>query len=136
MNNTTLQALDHSIQEYMAIQEKHIKAFETELMPDLERQNFERAYAFAEMKNNFDKFAGNLLYNKADAEPDYVNAAVLYMTQIKKILASDAILKEKILIYQKELKQHLNNTGQAKTAFNGYAASSNAGRYIAMNLIS
>ena len=136
MNNSTLQALDHSIQEYRAIQEKHITAFETELIPDLERQNFERAYAFAEMKNNLDKFSGNLLDDKADAGPDCVDAAALYITQIKKILASDAILKEKILIYQKELKQHLKNTGQVKTAFNGYAASSNQGKYIAMSLIS
>ncbi|GEM_PF-2971239 len=134
--NTQLLMLDQSIEKYSDIQEKHIRAFETELMPDLESQNFERAYAFADMKNKFNEFLSTIQNNKDDIRINYRDTAASYIAKITKILESDAILKKKILIYQKQLKQHLNDTGKVRTAFNGYAASTGADKYIAFSLTS
>ncbi len=170
--NIQSQALEQSIKEYKSIQEKHITEFETELIPDLESQIFQRAHAFAEMKNNFDDLlnklnknntevksnlyktpinsftntSSNICQNSQFDEPNgtnsdllhsgYVETVASYISQIKEILKVDSILKEKILIYQKELKQRLNDTGKFKTAFNGYAAAMNTDRHVSIKLTS
>ncbi len=131
-----LQALEKSIERYKSIQKKHIRAFETELLPDIESQNFERAQAFAEMKNQFDELLNRTQDNGTEIGLNYMETIASYISEINKILKSDSILKEKIIKYKKELKQHLTNTGKVRTAFNGYAASTDTDRYAAMRLTS
>ncbi len=131
-----IHALDKSIEKYRSMQERHIKAFETELMPDLELQNFEREHAFAEMKNRFDGFLGKIQNNDdyVKTGTDYVDTALLYTTQIKTILQCDAELKEKIIVYREQLKRHMNETGKFKTALNGYAGSAGTDKYSGFSL--
>jgi len=134
--NNQLQALDKSIEQYKAIQKKHIREFETSLLPDIESQNFERKHAFAEMKNQFDELLKRTQYNRTEIEFNYIEAVAAYISEINKILKFDSILKNKIIKYKKELKQHLTNTGKIRTAFNGYAASTDTYRYTAIKLTS
>ncbi len=134
--NNQLQALEKSIGQYKAIQEKHIRAFETEIMPDIESQNFERAHAFAEMKIMFDEILNMAQENVNEPGFNYMETIASYIPEISKILKVNSILKEKIIKYKKELKQHLTNTGKVRTAFNGYAASTDTDRYTAIRLTS
>ncbi len=134
--NNQLQALEKSIEQYKALQEKHIRAFETEIMPDIESQNFERAHAFAEMKNQFDEILNRAQDNGNKTGSNYMEAIASYILEISKILKFNSILREKIIKYKKELKQHLSNTGKVRTAFTGYAASTDTDRYTAIRLTS
>ncbi len=134
--NNRLQALEKSIGQYKAIQKKHIKAFETEIMPDIELQTFERAHAFAEMKNQFDEILNIAQENVNEPGLNYMEIIASYISEISKILKFNSILKEKIIKYKKELKQHITNTGKVRTAFTGYAASTDTDRYTAIRLIS
>ncbi|RLB86863.1 MAG: hypothetical protein DRH26_16670 [Deltaproteobacteria bacterium] len=109
--------LHQSIEEYKAIQDKQISSFETELMPDLESLGFERASAFAELKNNLDHFL-NSMHDETDSD-----LAVAYQIELNKIMAQDEILTQKISQYKEKLKKHMHSTNQSKTAFNGYANS-------------
>lgn len=109
--------LDRSMEKYKAIQEKQINAFETELMPDLESLNFERAAVFADLKNNLDHFSNIIHY-----EPD-MELIIHYQTRLKEIMETDERLKERITQYKNELKQHMLDTSKTKTAFHGYKKS-------------
>ena len=102
------------MEKYKDIQEKQINAFETELMPDLESLNFERAGVFADLKNNLDHFS-NIIHYKPDME-----LIIHYQTQLKEIMEIDELLKKRIIEYKKELKQHMLDTSKSKTAFHGY----------------
>ncbi|MDX9964131.1 hypothetical protein, partial [Desulfobacter postgatei] len=85
-----LNALDRSMEKYKDIQEKQINAFETELMPDLESLNFERAAVFADLKNNLDHFSNIIHY-----EPD-MELIIHYQTRLKEIMETDERLKKRI----------------------------------------
>ena len=106
--------LDRSMEKYKAIQEKQINAFETELMPDLESLNFERAVVFADLKNNLDHFS-NIVHD----EPD-MKLILHYQTQLGEIMETDELLKKRITQYRNELKQHMFDTSKNKIAFHGY----------------
>lgn len=114
---TKFRPLDRSMEKYKAIQEKQINAFETELMPDLESLNFERAAVFADLKNNLDHFS-NIIHDEADME-----LIIHYQTQLEEIMETDDVLKKKITRYKNELKQHMFDTSQSKVAFHGYTKS-------------
>ena len=90
---------------------------ETELMPDLESLNFERATVFADLKNNLDHFS-NIIHD----EPD-MDLIVHYQTQLKEIMETDELLKKRITQYKNELKQHMFDTNKSKIAFHGYKKS-------------
>ena len=109
--------LDRSMEKYKAIQEKQINAFETELMPDIESLNFERAVVFADLKNNLDHFS-NIVHDEHDME-----LIVHYQTQLKEIMETDELLKKRITQYKNELKQHMFDTNKSKIAFHGYKKS-------------
>ena len=109
--------LDRSMEKYKAIQEMQINAFETELMPDLESLNFERAAVFADLKNNLDHFS-NIIHD----DPD-MKLIVHYQTQLKEIMKTDELLKKRIIQYKNELKQHMFHTNKSKIAFHGYKKS-------------
>ena len=109
--------LDRSIEKYKAIQEKQINTFETELMPDLESLNFERAVVFADLQNNLDHFS-NIIHDDADME-----LIVHYQTQLEEIMKTDALLKKRITQYKNELKRHMFDTSKSKIAFHGYTKS-------------
>lgn len=106
--------LDRSMKKYKSIQEKQINAFETELMPDLESLNFERATIFADLKNNLDHFS-NIIHDEVDME-----LIAHYQNQLKEIMETDELLKKKITQYKNELKKHMLDTSKSKTAFHGY----------------
>jgi len=105
------------MEKYKAIQEKQINAFETELMPDLESLNFERAAVFADLKNNLDHFS-NLVHDEPDME-----LIVHYQTQLEEIMKIDELLKKRITQYKNELKRHMSDTSKSKIAFHGYKKS-------------
>ena len=109
--------LYQSIEKYKAIQEQQISSFEAELMPDLGSLSFERASAFAELKNNLDHFL-NSIHDKKDSI-----LAESYQIELNKIMAQDEILTQKISQYKDKLKKHMHSTNQSKTAINGYANS-------------
>ena len=111
---TKFKALDRSIEKYKAIQEKQINTFETELMPDLESLNFERAAVFADLKNNLDHFS-NIVHDEPDME-----LIGHYQTQLEEIMETDALLKKRITQYRNELKQHMFDANKNKIAFHGY----------------
>ncbi len=134
MNNQELKRLNKSIEEYRIMQDRHIKAFETELMPDLELQNFERKRAFAEMKNRLDGIINTIQKdNSHERGSNDVDIMLYYTSQIKKILQSDAKLKRKINIYKEELKKHMNTSEKFKNALDGYAGSTDS-KSFAINL--
>ncbi len=134
MNNQELERLNKSIEEYRIMQDRHIKAFETELMPDLELQNFERKRAFAEMKNRLDGIINTIQKDNSDERgSNDVDIMLYYTSQIKKILQSDAKLKRKINIYKEELKKHMNTSEKFKNALDGYAGSTDS-KSFAINL--
>ena len=109
--------LDRSIEKYKAIQEKQINTFETELMPDLESLNFERAAVFADLKNNLDHFS-NIVHDEPDME-----LIVHYQNQLEEIMKTDGLLKKRITQYKNELKRHMSDTSKSKIAFHGYKKS-------------
>jgi uncharacterized membrane-anchored protein YhcB (DUF1043 family) len=117
---TKFNPLDRSMEKYKAIQEKQINAFETELMPDIESLNFERAAVFADLKNNLDHFS-NIVHD----EPDMA-LIVHYQNQLEEIMKTDARLKKRITQYKNELKQHMSDTSKSKIAFHGYKNSAGA----------
>lgn len=112
-----LQKLNQSIQDYQQMQEKQIQAFETELMPDIETFNFERAFVFADLKNDLDHFL-NFLHDAGQ-----VQSGLFYQNKIKTIMETDMILKDKISRHKNLLQQHMGNTRNSRTAVKGYAGS-------------
>ena len=112
-----LQKLNQSIRDYQEMQEKQIQAFETEVMPDIENFNFERASVFADLKNHLDDFL-NILHDE-----DQVRSGLFYQNKIKTILETEGILRDKIHQHKNLLQQHMGDTRNSRTAIKGYAGS-------------
>ncbi len=113
----TVKKLNQSIEKYKAIQKKQITLFDTELMPDLGSLNFERASAFADLKNNLDRFLNMIHYE------DNNDLMTFYQNQLSLLIETDGELKKTISQYKNELKQHMCDMNKSKTAFHGYAKS-------------
>jgi predicted nucleic acid-binding Zn-ribbon protein len=114
-----LQQLEQSIETYQKVQAKHLNALDTEAMPDLSRQNFERSLAFSDMKNNLDLFLNRL----NPAEPGLKEFAAIYRDRLAQVMDHDQALKNKIIEHRDRLKQTMAKVNREKTAVQGYSKS-------------
>lgn len=112
--------LNQSIRKYQLLQEKHISSFDRELMPNLSTLTFERAAAFADLKNNLDQFL-NIIHDETQ-----LSSALYYQDQLQRIMETDQQLKKKIQSHREDLSRHLRQAKVGKTAIRGYAASARA----------
>jgi len=114
--------LNRSIDHYRSLQDRHIAAFDTELMPDLSTLTFERAAAFADLKNNLDQFL-NILHDETQ-----LSLALFYQDQLKLIMEIDQRLRERVQTHKDSLARHMKQARAGKTAIRGYATSARMGR--------
>lgn len=108
--------LKQSIEGYKAIQEKQLSEFGHNLFPDIETLNFERASAFAELKNQLNHFLNF-------SHSDNIESLLLYQAELKHILMTDRRLQDLIAEYKKALTQQINNTCNGKKALTNYGHS-------------
>ena len=113
--------LMESLSHYSDMQQAHLKSFETELIPDIEKQNFERSKAFQELKNLLNQEIGNI-----NAEEEDLNLVKLYSERITSILSFEDLLKERIMKYKKELLSHMKQIQHGKKAMKGYGQLGNS----------
>jgi hypothetical protein len=123
--NIQYKYLTRAIENYKTLQEKQITLFETQLLPDLESLNFERAAAFADLKNNLDHFLNLIHDDTRDTHSDFI---VFYQNELHQIVLKDDMLKKKISEHRNELKQHMGETNKNKKAFHGYAGAAGSNR--------
>ncbi|MBU0995480.1 MAG: hypothetical protein KJ737_23540 [Proteobacteria bacterium] len=107
--------LMESLTLFMDMQEAHLKAFDTELMPDIKKQNFERSQAFEDLKNMLNQEMKTIKDNES-----HLGLAKQYSEQISSILSVETLLKERILIYKEELQSHMKQIQNGKKAMKGY----------------
>lgn len=113
----SIEKLNHAIKEYQDIQETQIFSLDTELLPDIETLNFERASAFAELKNNLDHF---LNFSHSESNIELIQ---MYKNILDEMLNTDTIIKNKIIHHKNSLKQHMKDISNNKKAIHNYAKS-------------
>lgn len=109
--------LNQAIRDYQTLQEKQLSAMDTQVLPDIETLNFERAAAFADLKNGLDHF---LNFSQSENTDEL---AIVYQGLLTDILATDKVIMEKISIHKERLKMHMHRTKKNQAAMSKYADS-------------
>ncbi len=104
-----------SLIRYNDMQQTHIKSFETELMPDIEKQNFERSKAFEELKNLL-----NQEFTNIKADENNLHHVKKCSEHLASILSEGDLLSKRINVYKKELMSHMKQIQNGKKAMQGY----------------
>ncbi len=113
MNNPLFQDLLHAFDQYAQVQETHLRHFTHESRPDIEQLCFERARAFAELKNQLIS-----LQQQPGKATDYL--ILLCQERLMTLKAQDDLLRERLLPYYKILQRQLTQLRQHKQALLSY----------------
>ena len=108
--------LIESFERYDAMQEAHLESLETGDHPDMEKQNFERAKAFEDLKNRLTA----MLRGIRREDNDGLKIALACQDRLTPIMERDDLLARRMGEYRDKLVQDLQHLGQGKKALRGY----------------
>jgi hypothetical protein len=102
---------------YQAMQHAHLDCLATEVQPDMERLEFERARLSTDLQNHLTA----LLYQLHTAVPEPVLLDVL-RARLAALQEDDAVLAERLQAYRATLEQHRAQVHKGQRALVGYGS--------------
>lgn len=111
---------------YTEMQNAHLKAFKESATPDIQKQNFERAGIFEDLKNMLSHTL-SMVKIKED-----VKFAEICKNRLSSIIATEDIIKKQIDVFKNNIKMDMQKLNKGKKAMRGYNSliSTNAPRIV------
>ena len=100
------------------IQTSHIESFDTDLMPDLERQLIERKEEFSKLKRSVSRFITNAELN-SDTDTESI---IVFIERINTLLGQNKVLEAKVKAHREGLRESMKKISRGKQVIGSYGS--------------
>lgn len=101
------------------IQTRHIESFDTEIMPDLERQVIERNTELSRLKKNVGKFITDA---GLDHDANIESMISFFTDRIQTLADQNRVLKKKVATHKDRLQESMKKLSRGKQVIGSYGA--------------